>query len=321
MLSVHHHPADPAASIEAAVYYDVKYVLNGNSDVSVHCSFVRPVQELSRGSRKRGLEPGPTPALILAPVLCMQPKGRRKIAGSKALIMSSNESPGQKSAESEEINGDSATSGSGSRSRCKGSHVRGPHAADISEHKAVSKRDRIQRGSSALREERDGTDSVSVSVSVLGTSSLPSRSVCISHTSLENADILKLEKFIQKFSSQLHDNSCPSSSTSSSSASSSSTPRPVTLLSPRVPSRQTPQSSCTLTDNFDGSITHLIVSVDKKGLLRKRTLKFMQAIMGMYCLVLTLYSISSIDVSDAMPCHADVCLHSSRLHLSTLQVH
>ena len=35
-----------------------------------------------------------------------------------------------------------------------------------------------------------------------------------------------------------------------------------------------------LSDKFDKTVTHLIVSTDKKGVLRKRTLKFMQAIMG-----------------------------------------
>jgi hypothetical protein len=264
VLSVHHHPADLAAGTIATVYYDVKYVLNGNSDVSVHCSFVRPVQELSRGSRKRGLDLGPAPASISAPSLAVKMKGRRKIAVSKSAKAISKECTKQ--------DGDSFASGSNS----KGSRKKVPHLDEVLEHSTLSKKDGNQSGKSALGEDkgRDGCSPSSLSVS--GLSSQSARSICISHTSLENTDVLKLEKFIQKFSSMLHDRSCPSSSSSSSSS-----PRPVSLQSPMDVCRKTPtQSSCTLTDNFDSSITHLVVSVDKKGLLRKRTLKFMQAIMG-----------------------------------------
>jgi hypothetical protein len=278
VLSVHHHPPDLTAGTEATVYYDVKYVLNGNSDVSVHCSFVRPVQELSRGSRKRGLDPGPIPALILAPALAVQAKGRRKIALSKSVKANSAEYTRQ--------DGDPFVSGSVSGSNTKRSKKKVQHLDGVLELSTLTKRDRNQRGRSAPRENRgreremDGCPPSSVSVSELSSQSV--RSVCISHTSLENTDVLRLEKFIQKFSSMLHDQSCPTSSSTSSSSSSStsSTPRPVPSQSPRDEGRQTPQYSCTLTDNFDSSNTHLVVSVDKKGLLRKRTLKFMQAIMG-----------------------------------------
>jgi hypothetical protein len=33
-------------------------------------------------------------------------------------------------------------------------------------------------------------------------------------------------------------------------------------------------------DKFDSTVTHIVVSVDKKGALKKRTMKFMQGIMG-----------------------------------------
>jgi hypothetical protein len=258
VLSVHHHPADLAAGTIATVYYDVKYVLNGNSDISVHCSFVRPVQELSRGSRKRGLDPAP--ASIPAPVLSVKMKGRRKIAVSKSVKTISKECTKQ--------DGDSYASGS----NAKGSQKKVPYLNAVLEHSTLSKGDSSQRGKSALGEEKGSDGFPPSSVSVSGLSSQSGRSICISHTSLENTDVLKLEKFIQKFSSMLHDRSCPSSSSS---------PCPIPLQSPLDVCRRTStQSSCTLTDNFDSSITHLVVSVDKKGLLRKRTLKFMQAIMG-----------------------------------------
>jgi hypothetical protein len=277
VLSVHHHPADPTAGIEATVYYDVKYVLNGNSDVSVHCSFVSPVLELSRGSRKRGLDPGPFPVSIPAPVLGVQAKGRRKIAVSKSVKGNSKECIKQKSIDSEESHRDTSVSGCSSSCTTIGSDRKALHMDGVLEHSSLTKREKNKRNSGALTEERERVRDGCLPSPVPGSgpSSQPVRSVCISHTSLENTDVLKLEKFIQKFSSLLHDHSCPSSSSSSIA---SSTPRPV--LSPEDVGRKTLQSTCILTDNFDSTITHLIVSVDKKGLLKKRTLKFMQAIMG-----------------------------------------
>lgn len=286
VLSVHHHPADPTAGIEATVYYDVKYVLNGNSDVSVHCSFVSPVLELSRGSRKRGLDPGPSPVSIPASVLGVPAKGRRKIAVSKSVKGNSKECIKQKSIDSEESHRDTSVSGCFSSCTSKGSDRKVLPRDGVSEHSSLTKREKNKRINSAVTEDRERDGCLPYPVSGSASSSQPVRSVCISHTSLENTDVLKLEKFIQKFSSLLHDHSCPSSSSSSISSSSifsSSTPRPVPP--PEDVGRKTLQSTCILTDNFDSTITHLIVSVDKKGLLKKRTLKFMQAIMGTIILI------------------------------------
>lgn len=315
VLSVNHHPADPTAGIEATVYYDVKYVLNGNSDVSVHCSFVSPVLELCRGSRKRGLDPGPSPVSIPASVLGVQAKGRRKIAVSKSVKGNGKECIKQKSIDSEESHRDTSVSGCSSSCTSKGSDRKVLPMDGVSEHSSLTKIKKNKRNSSALTEDRERARErerdvcLPSPVSGSAPSSQPVRSVCISHTSLENTDVMKLEKFIQKFSSLLHDHSCPSSSSSSSisSSSSSSTPRPVPP--PEDVGRKTLQSTCILTDNFDSTITHLIVSVDKKGLLKKRTLKFMQAIMGTIILI----SIPFLPFFSLLVC---CCYFNACLHLS-----
>lgn len=275
ILLVHQHPADPAAGIEASVYYDVKYVLHGNSDLSVHCSFVKPVLELSRGSRKRGLEPGPPPVSAPTPARGGQAQShKRKIAVLKSLHMETEVCTKHMSVRSAELHRGPSVLGSSSSSE---GTVEKPRVAVALDHSTLSKKNRNQRGQSAQRKEREqeqGREKYPPS-SASTTASQREWSVCISHTSLENADVLKLDKFIQKFSNSLRDQSCPSSSSSTS----SSTLHPISSLSPRDVCTKRP-SSCTLTDIFDSNITHLIVSVDKKRLLRKRTLKFMQAIMG-----------------------------------------
>ena len=120
--------------------------------------------------------------------------------------------------------------------------------------------------------------------------------ICISHTSLEITDFAKLEKFLTYFSAS-HSEDCgaltaPRSSSlalSSSSSTSSSSSAVAPILKDVLKALQhvetttlNDNSGLRLSDKFDESVTHLIVSTDKKGVLRKRTLKFMQAIMGTY---------------------------------------
>jgi hypothetical protein len=102
-------------------------------------------------------------------------------------------------------------------------------------------------------------------------------------TSLEPVDERKLEKFVEKFSTSAIpipgavDGDCDCDR--------------VGRSAPDI--RQQKQSSSTsrtgglnqrafvsVCDSFDRDVTHLVVSVDKHGELKKRTMKFMQAIMG-----------------------------------------
>jgi hypothetical protein len=100
-------------------------------------------------------------------------------------------------------------------------------------------------------------------------------------TSLEPVDERKLEKFVEKFSTATipipgaFDGDCDRDGTcitDTRQQKQSSTTSRVGGLNQRA--------SVSVCDSFDRDVTHLVVSVDKHGELKKRTMKFMQAIMG-----------------------------------------
>ena len=113
---------------------------------------------------------------------------------------------------------------------------------------------------------------------------ITSHDIFILATSLDHADFLKLEHFIISFSS--HANTSTSSLSTRSSTSSSFPSTSSSFSSSRYfldnnaldMTASTP--SITLSEIFDKNVTHVVVSVDKFKILKGRTLKFMQAIMG-----------------------------------------
>ena len=106
-----------------------------------------------------------------------------------------------------------------------------------------------------------------------------SHNIFILATSLDHADFPKLEEFISIFSS--HANASTSSLSTGSTTSSSSSSSSLRHFSDKIVLDATASASLIiLSEKFDENVTHVVVSVDKFDVLKTRTLKFMQAIMG-----------------------------------------
>ena len=254
ILSCHTHEPDLLAGSKASVSYDVKYVLHGQSDRDVPDVFVVPFLELERKSRKRGIE-------TVLPMSSPIPQKKEKRVKTPKERSHNN---------SEEV----------SRNNTKVECVEG---LLISRNEVPNSEGRISVNKKTDTSANKKTKRESISSNVKH--GMVKKNICISHTSLETTDFAKLERFLKYFSSSIG-LECPTTAPSSSSSSSSSSNLvPALTVSPQLlPCVETTIAivvpSLRLRDKFDRAVTHLIVSTDKKGMLRKRTLKFMQAIMG-----------------------------------------
>ena len=103
-------------------------------------------------------------------------------------------------------------------------------------------------------------------------------------TSLDHADFLKLADFIISFSSRANTSTSSLSTRSSTSSSlpstSSSSSSSQYFSDNNVLDTTASAPSIILCEIFDKNVTHVVVSADKFNVLKGRTLKFMQAIMG-----------------------------------------
>ena len=272
ILSSHIHDSDLRSGIKASISYDVKYVLHGQSDRDVPETFVEVFQELERKSRKRGIE---TVLPLLSPI---PQKKEKRVKIPKEL--SPNIAPNVTN--TKEIFRDVLKS-AGCTESLLSSKTKTP--TDNNQLNVLKKTD----DSTFKKKTRRASTQLAAKHGIVKIN------ICISHTSLEVTDFAKLEKFLTRFSAS-HSEDCgaltaPRSSSlalsSSSSTSSSSAVAPILMdVSKALQHVETrtlnDNSGLRLSDKFDESVTHLIVSTDKKGVLRKRTLKFMQAIMGTY---------------------------------------
>lgn len=271
ILSRHTHDSDSLNGIKASISYDVKYVLHGQSDRDVPETFVELFQELERKSRKRGIE---TVLPLLSPI---PQKKEKRVKILKEL--SPNITPNVSN--TKEILRDVLKS-AGCTESLLSSKIKTP--TDNNQLNVLKKTD----NSTFKKKTRRASTQ-------LAARHVVKKNICISHTSLEITDFAKLEKFLTYFSASHSEDrgvsTVPPSSSlalSSASSSSSSSVAPPILMDISKTSQHVERATSSdnsglrLSDKFDMSVTHLIVSTDKKGVLRKRTLKFMQAIMGTY---------------------------------------
>jgi hypothetical protein len=256
ILSCRTHEPDLLTGTKAGVSYDVKYVLHGQSDRDVPDVFVVPFLELERKSRKRGIE-------TVLPMSSPIPQKKEK------RVKTPKEHSHNKS---EEVSRDDMKVECAEQLLISRNEVPNNGGQGSANKKTDSSANKKTKRESISSNAKHGT---------------VKKNICISHTSLEMTDFAKLERFLTYFSSSIGVECPPTnpSSSSSSSSSFSSTLVPVLNVSPKIPhcvgtTVAIDIPSLRLSDKFDTSVTHLIVSTDKKGVLRKRTLKFMQAIMG-----------------------------------------
>jgi hypothetical protein len=254
ILSSHTHEPDLLTGAKASVSYDVKYVLHGQSDRDVPDVFVAPFLELERKSRKRGME---TVLPMSSPI---PQKEEKRVKTPKEHSHNNSEEVSRDDIKMVECYEGLLIL----RNEVPNNEVQGSV-----KKKSDSSANKKTKRESILSNAKHGT---------------VNKNICISHTSLEITDFAKLERFLTYFSSSIGVE-CPPTAPSSSSSSSSSSLVPLLTVSPNMlhcvgTTAATDVPSLRLSDKFDRSVTHLIVSTDKKGVLRKRTLKFMQAIMG-----------------------------------------
>lgn len=271
VLAVHECSTDSTTSTPVCVTYDVKYVLNGNTDWKVPCVFISVHQELERSSRKRGAKALVVPETSIACDGGMVHK--RRSNATKVSRMSDSASPSLNNTNSVCTSNSSSTKSSvlkgNERHNVQSVPVKPQQCPKISDGNYSND----TTPSNSVRKRKSRICPSASSTSALTQPSC-NRKFRISHTSLENSDFIKLQKFCDHFGPvQCGNKSAPMHSeapTSSSSTCSSSAEDQVGVI---------------FTEKFDSTVTHLVVSVDKKGMLRKRTLKFMQAIMGetRYC--------------------------------------
>lgn len=252
ILSCHTHEPDLLTGSKASVSYDVKYVLHGQSDRDVPDVFIVPFLELERKSRKRGIE---TVLPMSSPI---PQKKEKRVKTPKEHSHNNSEEASRKVAKVECVEG-----------------------LLISRNEVPNSEGRISVNKKTDTSAYKKTKRESISSSVKH--GMVKKNICISHTSLEITDFAKLERFLTYFSSSIGVECTPTAPSSSSSFPTSNLV-PVITVSPMLlqcveATTAIVVPSLRLSDKFDRTVTHLIVSTDKKGVLRKRTLKFMQAIM------------------------------------------
>ena len=110
----------------------------------------------------------------------------------------------------------------------------------------------------------------------------PDKPYHIISTSLDPADTARLEKFAAMFSTLPPPVAAGNSnSAAAAAAAAAATATATDATSQSVVVGDTFDThSVVVGDTFDASVTHVVVSVDKAGALKKRTMKFMQAVMG-----------------------------------------
>ena len=281
VLAVHERriEADPNDIVFA---YDLKYVLHGNSDYNVSAEFVEPIRELDRNSRKRGL----SPVINTTPVK-RAGDGVLKLdamASLSCLLPDSYQNISDEGVIEERIK--KVIPKIVKNSSCIGKNLSTSARSQAGDNKFYGER---------FLSHRRNKENIFSNKYILP-------------TSLDDTDFLKLTKFIEAFS--LH----TISSSTSSSSSSCSLSSPLLFDSQRNSGQNNPDAKhpfVGLTQKFDETVTHVVVTVDKRGTLKKRTLKFMQAIMGEFraavnYFVLCLQIIKCINEERVM----DVHLHS-----------
>lgn len=270
---------DKDSEIVVTVTYDVKYVLNGNQDLDVPDYYVVPFKELERRSRKRGLQDDNKPSVISS-------------------SSSSSSSSSHSSSSSSRRPTTTAAAGENDDALAKNTKEQAHKKKKKKTNKNVI--DKIKN----VMEIFNPTDSkVIKAYAGLGkktAKNISNRSNNMSHgnyrldqririlpTSLKTAELKKLEKFIEDFSVAT---TIPPASLSSSSLSSSSANDNNKIHSniksndldntSKINPTLSTLPSLSSTDKFDKTVTHIVVPMDKNGDAKRRTMKFMQAIMG-----------------------------------------
>lgn len=247
ILAIHEVPAMDSTGIinnDVRISYDVKYVLHGNSDLYVPDIFIVKFQELERKSRKRGLDIQ----------LIEQEKATEEESSLKEKVKAEKREERIRVKNEKQLSDINKNENNLSENNNHGTK------------KLKSTENLLQNKKEKKTQLKVGTALKEPPV-IWNDRSKVSTIKFILPTSLDQADFEKLEHFRDLFCT---DSMVCNSSGSSGTSHSQNNSQATTPSNPLI----------TLIDKFDESVTHVVVPVDKKGTLKKRTLKFMQAILG-----------------------------------------